>query len=59
MAYLESETGVRIYVWMLLIKHGDERGTPRDEGIMVGMVSETGGKRLGAKISNCRVGKNV
>ncbi len=46
-SYLEHELGIKMYVWMMSIRHNDERGNPKDEGVMVGLVSENGGKKLG------------
>ena len=45
--FLENELGIKVLVWMMSIRHNDDNGRPRDEGIMVGLVSETGGKKLG------------
>ncbi len=44
--FLENEIGVKVMVWVMSIRHPDDTGRPRDEAIMVGMVPETGGRRL-------------
>ena len=45
-AYLEDEMRIRVYVWVMQLRHMDERGRLRDEGIMIGLVEEGSGERM-------------
>ncbi len=48
--FIENELGIKVFVWMMSIRHNDDNQRPRDEAIMIGMVSETGGKRIGDRM---------
>jgi hypothetical protein len=50
-AFLAMELRIQVYVWILSIRHNDEKGLPKDDSIMLGLISEGGGERLSARIS--------
>ena len=45
-AFLAMELRIQVYVWILSIRHNDEKGLPKDDSIMLGLISEGGGERL-------------
>ena len=49
-AFLDHEVRLKTHVWIAAIRHNDERGMPRDEPILLGMLSEAGGKKLGDRL---------
>jgi hypothetical protein len=55
--YLEAELKINVYVWITHLRHAGDKGMIRDEPIMIGLVSEGGGDRLGGKIRALERGK--
>jgi hypothetical protein len=55
--YLEDEMKVKIHVWIMQMRHLDDRGKMRDEAIMIGMVAEGSGERLTRTIEVFKNGK--
>jgi hypothetical protein len=56
-AYLEGELRIRVYVWVMQLRHMDERGRIRDEGIMIGLVEEGSGERMARLIDALKNGR--
>jgi hypothetical protein len=53
-SYLEEELKINVFVWIVSIKHADDRGIVRDEPVMIGLVSEEGGERMSTRIPEIR-----
>ena len=56
-AYLEEEMRVKIHVWIMQLRHLDDRGKMRDETIMMGMVAEGAGSRMSRTIEVFKKGQ--
>jgi hypothetical protein len=55
--YLEEELRVKIHVWIMQLRHLDERGKMRDETIMMGVVAEGAGSRMAKSIEVFKKGQ--
>jgi hypothetical protein len=55
--YLEEELRVKIHVWIMQLRHLDERGKMRDETIMMGVVAEGAGSRMARSIEVFKKGQ--
>ena len=55
--YLEDELKININVWMLQLRHMDDRQRMRDEGIMIGVVAEGSGERMSKRVEVFKEGK--
>ena len=55
--YLEDELKININVWMMQLRHMDDRQRMRDEGIMIGVVAEGSGERMSKRVEVFKDGK--
>ena len=55
--YLEDELKININVWMMQLRHTDDRQRMRDEGIMIGVVAEGSGERMSKRVEVFKDGK--
>ena len=55
--YLEDELKININVWMMQLRHMDDRQRMRDEGIMIGVVAEGSGERMSKRVEVFKEGK--
>ena len=55
--YLEEELRVKIHVWIMQLRHLDDKGKMRDETIMMGVVAEGAGSRMARSIEVFKKGQ--
>ena len=55
--YMEEEFKIKINVWVMQIRHMDDRVRMRDEGIMIGVVAEGSGERMAKRLEVFKEGR--